>query len=45
VDCVHVGATVEEQLDDATCLSDHRTMERRASRMITIQEVWIQLWS
>ena len=41
---VNVCATFKEQFDNAACPSDHRTMERRASRMIpTIHEVGVRI--
>jgi hypothetical protein len=44
VDRVNVGAALEEQRDDPSCLSDHCTMERRPSGMIpTIQEVRVRI--
>src|SRR5262249_36526527 len=44
VDRVNVCATFKEQLDNAARLPDHRTVERRASRMIpTIQEVRVHI--
>src|SRR5262249_57324032 len=40
VERVNVCATFKEQRDNAACLSDHSTMERRTSRTIaTIEEV------